>query len=134
MKRVFVLFLFLPFLLSLYAGKPVSKKKVQYTCKYIRKEDFKETNYFFTDYCHRTSDNIVNSPESAAMLAYIYVQNLFGKDVAKGEQPYEVSLVNDSIWHVCGNSRYYKKKKWKGSFIIAIDKRTGSLLANMHEK
>ena len=79
-------------------------------------------------------DTLVKSPESAAMLAYIYVQNLYGEDVAKGEQPYQIQLVNDSIWCISGNSQKYRKKKWKGNFVIAIDKKTGKLIAYMHEK
>lgn len=68
------------------------------------------------------------------MLAYVYAQNLFGEDIAKLEQPYHVSLVNDSIWCVSGSSKKISKKRWKGNFVMAIDKKSGSLLAYMHEK
>lgn len=134
MKRLFVLFCFLFLLITLYAGKPVRKDKILYSCSYMRMDDFTEKEFWLTKCCPRVSGEIVKSTESAAMLAYVYAQNLFGEDIAKLEQPYHVSLVNDSIWCVSGSSKKISKKRWKGNFVMAIDKKSGSLLAYMHEK
>lgn len=134
MKKIFILFLSLLILQTLYAGNPIKENKVQYSCEYTRAEDFSQEDFWLTKLCVITKKSIVNTPESAAMLTYVYVLDLYGEDIAKGEQPYQISLVNDSIWCINGSSKHYKKKKWKGNFIIAIDKKTGSLLAHMHEK
>lgn len=134
MKKLFVLSISIFLLFILYAGKPVTKYKIQYSCSYTRTTDLTEENFWLTKLCDSTNRNIVKSAESAVMLAYVYVLNLYGEGVARGEQPYRVNLVNDSIWCISGNPQKYKNKKWKGSFIIAIDKNTGRLLAYMHEK
>lgn len=134
MKRIGILIFLVFIMISVYAGKPVTKNKVSYSCTYTRAEDYSVKEFWLTNCCSGTSENIVRDQESAAMLAYIYVKNLYGDDVAQKEQPYKIGLVNDSIWCINGTSREYKKKKWKGNFIIAIDKKTGKLLAYMHEK
>jgi hypothetical protein len=65
----------------------------------------------------------------------VYASRLYGEKIAKIEQPYNIRLINDSIWYVWGTSRPRSKyKKWKGNFYIAINKNTGALMAYMHEK
>ena len=135
MKKIATLLISFIFLLTLYAEEPISKKKVQYICEYVRTEDFSQNDFWLTKLCSKPKEDvIVNSPESAAMLAYVYAKKIYGEHIAKGEQPYKISLVNDSIWCVSGSSKYYKNKKWRGNFIMVIDKNSGSLLAYMHEK
>lgn len=45
MKRLFVLFCFLFLLITLYAGKPVRKDKILYSCSYMRMDDFTEKSF-----------------------------------------------------------------------------------------
>lgn len=66
------------------------KKSVQYSCDYVRVEDFSEKDFWLTSASRERDEAIVNSPESAAMLAYVYVLNLYGEAAAKGEQPYRI--------------------------------------------
>lgn len=134
MKRIIVFICFVFYLVTLYAGKPISKNKIKYSCSYTRKDDFSDNNFWLTNCCSIAGGNIVKTPESAVMLAYVYAQNLYGEDIAKMEQPYNVRLVNDSIWCISGSSKVARKNGWKGSFTMAINKNTGALLAYMHEK
>ena len=134
MKQYFLTICLLLFALAIYAGEPVIKNKVVCSYSYTSHENLSAREFWLTKTCFGNSENIIKTPKSAAILAYIYAQNLYGEDVAKKEQPYQIQLVNDSIWCVNGTSRKYNGKKWKGSFVIAIDKKTGKLLAHMHEK
>lgn len=133
MKKLILLNILAFLVLAIYAGRPITKK-VQHFCSYTCAEDIFAKEFWLTKCCSEKKDNLVMSPESVAMLAYVYVKNLYGEEVAKGEQPYQIQLVNDSIWCISGNPQKYKKKKWKGNFVIAIDKKSGALLAFMHEK
>ena len=133
MKKLILLNILVFLVLAIYAGGPITKK-VQYFCSYTRAEDVSAQEFWLTKCCSEKKNNLLKSLGSVAMLAYVYVKNLYGEEVAKGEQPYQIQLVNDSIWCISGNPQKYKKKKWKGNFVIAIDKKSGELLAFMHEK
>lgn len=111
------------------------KKTVINKCSFIEKEAINDKDFWFPDNSSTNQICVVKDAESATMIAYVYVVNLYGKKIAKIEQPYNVSSVNDSLWMVSGTSKPRKKyKQWKGNFYMVIDKTTGKIVSFMHDK
>lgn len=111
------------------------KKTVINRCSFIEKKAIHDQDFWFPENSSMNQVVMVKDAESATMLAYVYVANLYGKKVAKIEQPYNVSEVNDSLWMVSGTSRPRNKyKQWKGNFYMVIDKATGKIVSFMHDK
>lgn len=111
------------------------KRTVNNKCSFVEKEAINDKDFWFPGNPSMNQICIVNNAESAAMIAFVYVANLYGKKIAKMEQPYYVSAVNDSLWMVSGTSKPYNKyKQWKGNFYLLIDKKTGKILSFMHDK
>ncbi len=78
---------------------------------------------------------VVKDAKSAAIVASVYVANIYGRKISKIEQPYSVSALNDSLWIVRGApKRRSKHKPWRGIFIIVVEKKTGKIISCMHEK
>ena len=94
-----------------------------------------EKDFWFPENSSINKVKVVKDAESATMIAYVYVANLYGKKIARLEQPYNVSAVNDSLWMVTGTSKPRNKyKQWKGNFYMVIDKATGKIISFMHDK
>ena len=108
---------------------------VKNRCSFVEKEAINDKDFWLLKYPPKSKISIVNDPESATTIAFVYVANLYGKKIAKIEQPYSVSLLNDSLWMVSGTSKPQNKyKQWKGSFFLIIDKFSGRIVSFMHEK
>ena len=108
---------------------------VKNRCSFVEKEAINDKDFWLLKYPPKSPISIVNDSESATAIAYVYVANLYGKKIAKIEQPYSVSLLNDSLWMVSGASKPQNKhKQWKGSFSLIIDKFSGRIVSFMHEK
>ena len=118
-----------------FAQRPKQEITVKNRCSYVVKKAINDKEFWVLKNPPKSKINIVNDHESATMIAYIYVSNIYGKEIAKIEQPYSVSVLNDSLWLVTGTPRPQNQyKKWKGSFSLIIDKFTGKLVSFMHEK
>ncbi len=116
-------------------AQKTKKKTVTNSCSFVEKEAINDKDFWFPPKPSMNQICIVNNAESATMIAYIYVANLYGKKIAKMEQPYYVSAVNDSLWMVSGTSKPRNKhKQWKGNFYLLIDKKSGKIVSFMHEK
>lgn len=116
-------------------AQKTKKRTVTNKCSFVEKEAINNKNFWYPNSLPVGHTNVVNTPESATMIAYVYVANLYGEKIAKLEQPYCVSAVNDSLWWVLGTSKPRNKyKQWKGSFSLIIDKKTGMIVSFMHEK
>lgn len=111
------------------------KRTVINRCSYVEKNAINDKDFWFPGNPSMNQISVVNDAESATMIAYVYAANLYGKKIAKMEQPYYVSLVNDSLWMVSGTSKPRNKyKQWKGNFYLVIDKATGKIVSFMHDK
>lgn len=107
--------------------------KSKYT--YIEEKAIKDSTFWFPKNSSMNQICVINDAESAAIVAYAYVANLYGKNIAKMEQPYHITAVNDSLWMVSGTSKLRKKRKrWKGNFYIIINKYDGRLISCIHDK
>lgn len=111
------------------------KKTVVNKCSFIEKKAINDNDFWFPDNSSTNQIRVVKDAESATMIAYVYVVNLYGKKIAKLEQPYNVSSVNDNLWLVSGTSKPRNKyKQWKGNFYMVIDKTTGKIVSFTHDK
>lgn len=111
------------------------KKTVVNKCSFIEKKAINDNDFWFPDNSSTNQIRVVKDAESATMIAYVYVVNLYGKKIAKIEQPYNVSSVNDNLWLVSGTSKPRNKyKQWKGNFYMVIDKTTGKIVSFTHDK
>lgn len=111
------------------------KKTVANKCSFIEKKAINDNDFWFPDNSSTNQIRVVKDAESATMIAYVYVVNLYGKKIAKIEQPYNVSSVNDNLWLVSGTSKPRNKyKQWKGNFYMVIDKTTGKIVSFTHDK
>lgn len=116
-------------------AQKAKKRTVKNSCSFVEKKAINDKDFWFPENPSMNQICIVNNAESATMIAYIYVVNLYGKRIAEMEQPYYVSAVNDSLWMVSGTSKPRNKHKhWKGNFYLLIDKKTGKIVSCMHDK
>lgn len=76
-------------------AQKTKKKTVTNSCSFVEKEAINDKDFWFPPKPSMNQICIVNNAESATMIAYIYVANLYGKKIAKMEQPYYVSAVNE---------------------------------------
>jgi hypothetical protein len=110
-------------------------RTVSNRCSFVEEETIKDKDFWFPENQSMSLLSVVNDTKSAALLTYVYVSNLFGEKIAKIEQPYHISIVNDSLWMVSGTSRpRNKKKQWKGNFYLLINKFNGKIISCMHDK
>ena len=110
-------------------------KKTKTNCVYKDKGICNLEDTWMSGWTFYGTKDMVPTSEIAARIAYVYVSSLYGEKIAKIEQPYHITLVDDSIWSIVGeNQPRSKYKKWKGSFFLAIDRKTGKILKYMHEK
>lgn len=121
-------------IISLF-GQKVKSKVVKNKCVYVESAAFNNSHYYLLEHQHNSEKYVVRESSDAASVAFVYVSNLYGKKLAKIEQPYDISILNDSLWLVSGSSKPVSKyKQWKGSFTIIINRKTGGLVSFMHEK
>lgn len=133
-NKVYVLLCCMCISATLTLAQKPKQKTVINRCSFIEKEAINDKQFWFQKIPPK-GQVVVNDPESATMIAYVYVTNLYGKKIAKIEQPYSVSLLNDSLWMVSGASKPQNKyKQWKGSFSLIIDRFSGKIVSFMHEK
>lgn len=134
-NKVYVLLCCMCISATLTLAQNAKKKTVVNKCSFIEKMAINDKDFWFPENSSTNQVVIVKDAESATMIAYVYVTNLYGKKIAKMEQPYSVSLLNDSLWMVSGASKpQNKNKQWKGSFSLIIDKFSGKIVSFMHEK
>ncbi len=116
-------------------AQKAKKKKVINRCSFIEKNPICNQEFWFPQNSSTTQESVIKDAKSAAMIAYVYVANLYGVKIAKIEQPYSIYIVNDSLWMVSGTSKPRNKyKQWKGNFYLVIDKKTGRIVSFMHDK
>ena len=134
-NKVYVLLCCMCISATLTLAQNAKKKTVVNKCSFIEKKAINDKDFWFPENSSTNQVVIVKDAESATMIAYVYVTNLYGKKIAKIEQPYSVSLLNDSLWMVSGASKPQNKyKQWKGSFSLRIDRFSGKIVSFMHEK
>lgn len=132
-KLIFVMIVMF-FLSNISQAQRNVKRKSKCTCAYYENPKITESDFWMLKFQNTIKAHTVKDAESAAMVAFIYATNIYGKAIAKMEQPYSVSNVNDSLWAVSGtNGKRNKKKPWRGTFSFLIDS-SGRLLFYMHEK
>ena len=71
------------------------------------------------------------SPMDAVKVAEIVLFPIYGEKAIKEQRPYEVTLINESVWSVNGT---LEDNSEGGSFHISIDKKDGRILSIWHEK
>lgn len=106
--------------------------------KYQEIEEKKDTSFYIGKSLEgspysplRYENGVIPNASSAAIIAYDYVNALYGEKSAIEEQPYQIQLINDQIWLVDG---YLPINKLGGSFSMAIEKNTGSIIYILHNK
>jgi hypothetical protein len=153
MKNVFL------FLLGLLLGCSLSLFKVHTTnnvsSEFVTKYKFKgrvdqnsKFNFMLYDSIYRSvyqsttntvsfipksieDSGVIKNEITASKIAYIIVSDVYGRDCADGEQPYEITLINNREWHVNGT---LPPNYEGGTFTMVLDKKNGSLLEIRHEK
>lgn len=94
---------------------------------------------YFTNIHYKTNitpisvveNGVLNNETIAVEVAKIYISNIFGKACLQEEKPYQVVMINDSIWDISGS---LPKNALGGTFSIVLDKRTGGVISIMHGK
>lgn len=76
---------------------------------------------------------VIPTAELASQIAYIVISNVYGIKCASQEMPYMVSLVNGRTWVIEG-SLNHPVSSIGGTFIMALDKKTGETLYLAHGK
>lgn len=121
--------------MSTALAQKTKKRSVNNKCTFVEKDAVNDRDFWFPENPSMNQIDVVNDAESAAMIAYVYVANIYGKKIARIEQPYYVSAVNDSLWMVSGTSKTRSKyKQCKGNFYLIINKSTGKIVSCMHDK
>lgn len=140
MKKLFVLVLIMMCVSASYSKSPIKKKRAKSNCTYIYKDANETLSSFVHDwlkltYCQPNLDSIVKTPKQAIQMAYVYVSSIYGEEIAKKEQPYSVSLINDSLWYIDGTPTHWgQNKEWRGGFSVIINRKNGAILRCMHGK
>lgn len=106
------------------------KHTINYKCSFLVKDSIRKS---MTPPIH-SQKPVVKDSKSAAMVAYVYVSNIYGEKIAKKELPYKVSALNDSLWQISGTFPRKKRIQWRGTFYMIIDKNTGKIVSYWHEK
>lgn len=89
------------------------------------------TNPYLPSFINKSG--IIRNDTLAFQIASILLYDIYGKDNIKRQFPAQVSLINDSVWHVTGNLPQDGKSEG-GTFNIWIDKFQGKVLHFTHEK
>ena len=76
-------------------------------------------------------NGIIISPSDASKLAEIVLFPIYGEQSIIKQRPYEVTLINDSVWSINGTLRDGTEG---GTFHMSIDKRDGRILNIWHDK
>ena len=79
----------------------------------------------------RVGRGVIPNAETAAIIAYDYVNAVYGESFAKGEQPYKVQLINEEAWVVDGQ---LPPNYDGGTFHLAMERYTGKIWYIYHEK
>lgn len=110
-------------------------RTIKNKCTYIEEHAINDSTFWFPKNLSMNQLSVIKDAESATIVAYVYVANLYGKEIAQREQPYHVTAVNDSLWMISGTSKLRKKRKRrKGNFYIIINKDNGRIISCLHDK
>lgn len=80
---------------------------------------------------YNKKNGIIISPSDASKLAEIVLFPIYGEQSIIKQRPYEVTLINDSVWSINGTLRDGTEG---GTFHMSIDKRDGRILNIWHDK
>lgn len=76
---------------------------------------------------------VVPDAKTAANIAYIYTKNIYGDEINE-ELPFDVTLVNDSLWRIEGHPKFTSYEEKRGKMAMMIVKSSGRVLFLHHSE